>query len=249
MVTKKTGWMVKVMNIAICDDERNFAKMLKDYISEYAALHNFTNHVELYFSPTQLLQADLSKYDIVFLDIEMPGIDGIETARRLRQQYDELFLVFITGWIEYAPDGYRVNAFRYLLKKSLPEDLWLCLDEIQEKLFENTECISLRSKEREVEIPLKNIIYFEGTRQKNVLVYLKHESTPLECYGKISEMDELLREKGFLRIQKSFLVNMAYIEKIRNYKARLRNGTELKVSERQYQSVNQQYLIWRGHML
>ena len=206
-------------------------------------------HEEPYFSPTQLLQADLSKYDIVFLDIEMPGIDGIETARRLRQQYDELFLVFITGWIEYAPDGYRVNAFRYLLKKSLPEDLWLCLDEIQEKLFENTECISLRSKEREVEIPLKNIIYFEGTRQKNVLVYLKHESTPLECYGKISEMDELLREKGFLRIQKSFLVNMAYIEKIRNYKARLRNGTELKVSERQYQSVNQQYLIWRGHML
>ena len=249
MVTKKTGWMVKVMNIAICDDERNFAKMLKDYISEYAALHDFTNHVELYFSPTQLLQADLSKYDIVFLDIEMPGIDGIETARRLRQQYDELFLVFITGWIEYAPDGYRVNAFRYLLKKSLPEDLWLRLDEIQEKLFENTECISLRSKEREVEIPLKNIIYFEGTRQKNVLVYLKHESTPLECYGKISEMDELLQEKGFLRIQKSFLVNMAYIEKIRNYKARLRNGTELKVSERQYQSVNQQYLIWRGHML
>ena len=249
MVTKKTGWMVKVMNIAICDDERNFAKMLKDYISEYAAIHDFTNHVELYFSPTQLLRADLSKCDVVFLDIEMPGIDGIETARQLRQQYDELLLVFITGWIKYAPDGYRVNAFRYLLKKSLPEDLWLCLDEIQEKLFENTECISLRSKERELEIPLKNIVYFEGTRQKNVLVYLKHELTPIECYGKISEKDELLQEKGFLRIQKSFLVNMAYIEKIRNYKARLRNGTELKVSERQYQSVNQQYLIWRGHML
>ena len=249
MVTKKTGWMVKVMNIAICDDERNFAKMLKDYISEYAAIHDFTNHVELYFSPTQLLRADLSKCDVVFLDIEMPGIDGIETARQLRQQYDELLLVFITGWIKYAPDGYRVNAFRYLLKKSLPEDLWLCLDEIQEKLFENTECISLRSKERELEIPLKNIVYFEGTRQKNVLVYLKHELPPIECYGKISEMDELLQEKGFLRIQKSFLVNMAYIEKIRNYKARLRNGTELKVSERQYQSVNQQYLIWRGHML
>lgn len=119
MVTKKTGWMVKVMNIAICDDERNFAKMLKDYISEYAALHDFTNHVELYFSPTQLLQADLSKIRHCFLDIEMPGIDGIETARQLRQQYDELLLVFITGWIKYAPDGYRVNAFRYLLKKSL----------------------------------------------------------------------------------------------------------------------------------
>ena len=249
MVTKKTGWMVKIMNIAICDDERNFAKMLKDYISEYAAPHDFTNHVELYFSPTQLLQADLSKYDIVFLDIEMPGIDGIETARQLRQQYDELFLVFITGWIKYAPDGYRVNAFRYLLKKNLPEDLWVCLDEIQEKMFENKECITLRNSERELTLPLKDIVYFEGTRQKYVLVYLKNNLEPLKCYGKISEMDERLREKGFLRIQKSFLVNMAYIEKIRNYKAYLRTGSELKVSERQYQLVNHQYLIWRGHIL
>lgn len=249
MVTKKTTWMVKHMNIAVCDDSNKFTDILKEYITQYAAQHDITNKIERFCLPKKLLEADLSDCDVLFLDIDMPQINGLDTAQQLREKYPDLLLVFVTGWIEYAPDGYRVNAFRYLLKKELPGNLWICLDEIQEKLFENTECITLRNRARELDIPLKNILYFEGTRQKNVLVYIKREKKPLECYGKISEMDELLRGKGFLRIQKSFLVNMAYIEKIRNYKAHLRNGDELKVSERQYQTVNQQYLIWRGHML
>ena len=241
--------MVKHMNIVICDDSIGFTNVLKNYITYYAAKNDITNKVEIFYYPCKLLDADLSDCNVLFLDIDMPQINGIETARRLREKYPELILVFITGWIEYAPDGYRVNAFRYLLKKNLPEDLWVCLNEIQEKMFENTESITLRNSEHESMIPLKDIIYFEGTRQKYVLTYLRNKPEPIKCYGKISEMDEQLQGKGFLRIQKSFLVNMAYIEKIRNYKAYLRNGDELKVSERQYQAVNHQFLIWRGHML
>lgn len=249
MVTKKSAWMVKHMNIVICDDNADFTGLLTEYITHYAAKYDIICTIDVFFFPSKLLEADLSNCDLLFLDIDMPGINGIDTARWLRKKYPELILVFVTGWIEYAPDGYRVNAFRYLLKKNLPGDLWICLDEIQEKMLDNAECITLRNRERELEIPLKNILYFEGTRMKNVLVYIKHESTPVECYGKISEMDEQLQDKGFLRIQKSFLVNMAYIEKIRNYKAYLRNGTKLKVSERQYQAVNRQFLIWRGSKL
>jgi DNA-binding LytR/AlgR family response regulator len=248
-MVKQRSRAVKKMNIVICDDDLNFAQILKSYISSYAADKDITNQVQLCYSSAQLLDLELSVCDVLFLDIEMPGIKGIEAARILREHYKDLLLVFVTGWIEYAPSGYQVNAFRYLLKKELPTALWDCLDDIQKKLFENAETIVLQGRESCLRIPLNRIIYFEGTRQNIVYLHQVGEDVPFECHSTLQQLADALQEKGFLRIQKSFLVNMVHIDKIRNYTVFLHDGTALKASERQYAKINQQYLLWRGRVL
>ena len=162
--------------------------------------------------------------------------------------YPDLILVFITGWIEYAPAGYRVNAFRYLLKKKLSEELPVCLDEIRAKLYENAAMITVQTRDRTLELAIKNILYAEGTSHRSVFLHLK-EGGAIECVGKLSDYEARLSDNGFLRLQKSYLANMEHIVKIRNYIATLRDGTELKVSERQYAQVKKQFLMWRGRIL
>ena len=118
------------MNIAICDNDMDFVLKLKACIDDYLARSNLAGVYELFSSPAKLLDADLLAADVVFLDVDMPEINGIEAAGLLRRKYPDVVLVFVTDYIEYAPAGYRVDAFRYLLKSRLAPELSDTLDEI-----------------------------------------------------------------------------------------------------------------------
>lgn len=237
------------MNIVICDDNEKFVAELESKIRREAALKDVIFQVKTFNSSKELLASDLSDCDVLFLDIDMPNINGLEAARMIRMNYPDLILVFITGWIEYAPAGYRVNAFRYLLKKNLSEELPVCLDEVQAKMFENAAMVTIQTRERTLEIAIKNILYLEGTSHRSVYLHLAKEQKAIECVGKLADYEALLSGSGFLRLQKSYLANMEHIVKIRNYLAFMRDGTELKVSERQYAEIKKQFLMWKGRIL
>lgn len=239
----------RTMNVVICDDEKYFTDALAQQIRDYAALNDFKLEIQTFHSAKALLSSDMSDCDALFLDIDMTEITGLEAARIIRMNYPDLILVFITGWIEYAPAGYRVNAFRYLLKKNLSEELPVCLDEIRAKMFENEAMVTVQTRERTLEIAIKNILYVEGTSHRSVYLHLVHKQEAIECVGKLADYEALLSGSGFLRLQKSYLANMEHIVKIRNYIATLRDGTELKVSERQYAGVKKQFLMWKGRIL
>ncbi len=123
------------MNIVICDDERYFVDLLELRLKKYAAGKDIGLNLQKCYSAQSLLSLDLMGCDAVFLDIDMPGTNGMEAAQALRKRYPKLILVFVTGWIQYAPAGYRVNAFRYLLKERLDDELDSCMDELTEKSF------------------------------------------------------------------------------------------------------------------
>ena len=234
------------MNIVICDDTIMFTEELKRIIKNYSAINDCHIEVRDFNSAVHLLNTDISDADAVLLDIEMPEINGIDVARAIREKYPEIILVFVTGWIQYAPAGYRVNAFRYLLKKDIQTELWQCLDEIQEKLRESSEVIEIETRDYSFTVSVKSILYFEGTSYRSVLLHLINRKEPIECTGKLLDYEQRLAEYGFLRIQKSFLANMGNMLKIRNYKAVLKNGEELSVSSKQYQEICKQFLMWRG---
>lgn len=235
--------MLNNMNIVICDDEPLFVESLEREIRSYGASCDVAIHIRSYYSGETLLSSDLSACDLLFLDIDMPKMDGIEAATLLRKQYPNLLLIFVTGWIEYAPAGYRVNAFRYLLKKNIPDELILFLNEARANLFESSEMISIQTRDQTLEIAVKNIVFFEGTPRRVVRLHVSNLEEPIEFSGKLSDYAQQLAGRGFLRIQKSYLVNMNHIVKIRNYMAVLKDGRELKVSERQYAHVKKEFFM------
>ena len=232
------------MNIVLCDNNPTFLKLFHQKVQTHAAKYDWVCEYRLYPDANRLLSADLSTTDILFLDIDMPGIDGITAGRKLRDKYHELIIVYVTGYVQYARDGYSVAAFRYLLKDSLDEELPDCIRDIQRKLYAQKKSITIRGLEYIRQTRLQDILYLEGTAQRHVIVHTRQWNE--ECLGRLSDYEKDLNDQGFLRIQRSFLVNMFHIDWIKNYHVHLSNGVKLKVSERSYSNIISQYLMWRG---
>ena len=237
------------MKIAICDNDMGFVLKLKALIDDYFARCNLTGDYLLFSSPAKLLETDLPAADVIFLDVDMPEINGIEAAGCLRQKYPELVLVFVTDYIEYAPAGYRVDAFRYLLKSRVSQELNSILDEIVDRLYVDQAAIQVKAGGEDVLLRLKDIVYMEGTGRRRVLVHLAGEEKPLECSGKLAEFEDRLKNDGFLRLQRSFLANARHIKKISGYTAFLDNGAELKVTDKNYNQLRSAFLNWKGKKL
>lgn len=163
------------MKAAICDNDTAFIGKLKNCIGDYFARSDLAGEFALFSSPVKLLEADLSAVDVVFLDVDMPEMDGIEAAGHLRRKYPDVLLVFVTDYIEYEPAGYRVDAFRYLLKSRISQELDSILDEIVDKLYIDRSTIQVKSQGDDILLPLKNIVYIEGTGRRMVLVHLHNK--------------------------------------------------------------------------
>lgn len=197
------------MNVVLCDDNHAFMKELGLAIEKHCALRDWSCCHSCFHHAKDLLHTDLSSVHVVFLDIDMPDMNGLELARRLRRMHPDLVIVFVTAYIEYAPAGYHVDAFRYLLKSRLQTELPHCLDSVWDKLFCIQDSIQIQLVDRtSICIRVQDILFFEGTPCRHVLLHTTTSPTSLECIGKLSDYEKATASKGFLRIQKSYLVNM-----------------------------------------
>ena len=235
-----------IMVTAICDDCAAAAQELKSNIESICAQKDWPLESVVYTSPAALLQADLSKTQVVFLDIDMPQVNGLEAAAQLRAKFPEIIIVFVTSYIEYAPEGYRVNAFRYLLKQRLDQELCGVMCDVHQKLTESARTVSIRTKSEIITLPVNSILYIEGTAGREVLFHTGTEHDVIHAVGRLAGYGEELKDKGFLKLQKSFIANMAHILKISNYHVYMSNGEVLKASELSYKEIQTAFLRWKG---
>ena len=240
------------MKIAICDDEIYFAGKLREILMQYLEERHIDFEIELFSSGREFVElgVEMLQYQIIFLDINMKQMDGIETAKNVRAYTEESFVVFVTAYIDYSLEGYQVGASRYILKNNLDfrEQIYECMDAITKKMKCFLTRKIFRFQEGEKKIRIENILYIESKLHKLEFNILEHGLATYTMYGTLNELENELEEYPFLRIHQSFLVNLKYIKCVTGYKVVLSNGQELTVPRARYKTVKDTFIAYKGEL-
>lgn len=236
--------------VAICDDEEYFRVREKQLIEKYMDGRGHGCQIDLYTDGKELLDdpALVLQYDVIFLDINMEEMDGIETAGRIRELSGTVYIVFVTAYITYALEGYKYDAVRYLLKEdnSLESALKECLDTVLGRMDREEAVCEIDFQNGRKRIPADAILYVESRLHKVIFFVEKEGIKEYSKYDRLDAVEKNLRQYGFYRVHQSFLVNMKYVKSVSRYKITLENGTEISVSKRYYKSVETEYIRRQG---
>jgi len=197
------------MRIAICDDEEKYRVELKLLLERLSNAFEYEINT---FSNGNWLLEEFGKepYDLVFLDIEMPEIDGISLAKKLRLKSEKLFIVFLTGHVEYAIEGYEVNALRYLTKPVQIDKLRDVLNHVANRKKGKRQLI-IREDGEELLIDLVDIIYMEAQNQYVMIHTVNGDH--LIRYN-IGDFENELKGDGFFRTHRGYLISLPRVKKL-----------------------------------
>lgn len=236
-----------MLHIVLCDDEGPFAEGLARRIRALADFSPRTMAITVLTDPDRL--TDALPCDLLFLDIDLGATNGIRVARRLRQTRPDMVLIFVTNYKEYAPEGYEVNAFRYLAKDELDAKLAPYFTAALAACRTRLRTVELLCDGEPVAVPLPKLVYVESWGREQILHLRDARRDSLTTRTTLNLLEEKLADQGFLRLHKSYLVNMAWVDTLQSSGARLRDGTLLPVSARSYRETKQRYLAWKGRQL
>lgn len=212
--------------IAVCDDDIQMRRFLRSSIEESGidcAIAEFSNGAELL--------RNYQGYEILFLDIDMPLVNGIEAAKRIRRKDRKVKIIYVTGYQDYMQRSFDVHPFSFLVK---PIRKGMIVKQLQEALLysreeEKADTLRLETTEGTEEIAVPDIYYLEYQRRKMRLVMKQGECM---IRGKISEFSEKLLPYGFAIPHKSFVVNLYHVKSIRGYDIFMMNGDQIPLSQK-----------------
>lgn len=235
------------MNVLICDDEPSFCDKVSESVTNWFNGHDLNVQCVTYTDPTQVLNiSDLTCFQIAFLDVEMKPLNGIELGKLLKRKNQNLVIIYVSAYLEFAIDGYSVDAFRYILKRDFDFSLPACLTAALKRLSSENYFFSIKKDHGVLNIHYDDIYYFQSDLRK-VYVFGEDPNTHLgSFYDKLSAITPKLESLGFLQTGRSYLVNMLHIEQIVNYTVILENGVSLSASRTNYSAIQKQYLSWKG---
>lgn len=231
----------ETLRFAICDDERAYQERLQEATKTYMAEHGISYILDAFSSGEELLASE-TIYDIILLDVQLTGMDGMQVAMKVKAASPDTMIIFISSFVQYAPLGYQ-SAIRYILKSQLDVYFAESLDAAISQLYIQSDTIPIRYGKKAVEVPLNEILYFESNK-RIVELHFEPEGKkrfPDQCYGKIEEYAEQLQGKGFLQCHKSFLINLKKVECLHKEEFLIRNGDCVPISRRQSQKSKLAY--------
>lgn len=241
-----------MLNIAICDDEEYFRELIRTCVCNYMDDRDIPFKIDLFDSGKSFLALGfhILKYHIVFLDINMNGIDGIETAKLMRKVSNQIYLVFVTAYMDYTLEGYKVDAVRYLLKRrsNLQEPIDECMNAIFEKMNMTVSKIKFKFQEGEREISTVRLLYVESRLHKLEFHMMEDEEQVYTLYEKLNAIEKQLEGHSFIRVHQSYLINMKYIQSIKRYKVILNQGLEFPIPRIRYRDVFDAYMLFKGEL-
>lgn len=237
------------MNILICDDDPVFVASLSQKIMRLPDFAPKAMHIKAFSDPDSFQQEDFSACDLLFLDIDMGAINGIDLARQMRKYNPETVLIFVTNFSEYAPEGYEVDAFRFLAKSDIDKKLPGYFSDALTVCRKRQRKVEIFCEGESMPVPVHALSYAESRGHEQCLYMVGWKREELYTRLTMKQLEELLLPQGFLRIHKQYLVNMAYLQTLQSTGAVLTTGKSLPVSARNYRENKQKFVKWQAQQL
>lgn len=220
-----------MFKIAFCDDNTSFLENIKDFTSEYLKNRQINAELCTYNLSTTFVEQFESKpfyFDIVFLDIDMPMVDGIQIAEHIRASNKEIIVIFLTCQEERVYETFKFNTFRFIRKNFAYIELEECLEKSIRLLKNDAMQYTFKTTEGLVKLYAKDIMYFNYIDRRVEVHTANH------CYmtkiNRLKDVLEIFKERDFMSIHRGCLVNMKYIKAIGTLYIELDNGEKLSVS-------------------
>lgn len=234
---------MKPLQIAICDDLEEERVILSRMLRNYARRQGLSLQVRFFVSGEELLQSvrRANACQVLFLDIYMPGISGVETARRLRAAGYGASIVFATTSTDHGVDSFEVRASDYLVKPFRQEEVDRALDWCLEHMPEPLRSLSVYAEGETQEFPLASVLYIE------VLGHQSHIHTLRQTVVVRKSLDDLERavdSPDFFRCHRSFLVNLNHVERIESSDFLMSDGARIPISSPNLPRARDTFLDW-----
>lgn len=222
-----------MLNFAICDDNHLHNSRLETFLLRYEKESNQTYHIDIFQSGTSLLHHILKmgkQYQILFLDIEMKSLNGIETAKKIRMYDKDCLLIYITSYDQYTLESFEVSPFRYLLKPItypvIAKILHIAIDEI----FSSNQYLFIKKYHNNYQIRFDNIIGIFSENHRQIRLAIKGPQQMLIFYGKIKNIEQQINPTIFAKVNRGTIVNMNSICSIIDTIITLENKERVPIS-------------------
>ena len=232
-----------MIRIAIVEDAAFDRQVLRDCLREYGQETGTELQITEFTGGTAFLEQYQEDLDLIFMDIMMDGLDGLTTARKLRRRDDKVLLVFVTSMLQYAVQGYSVDAMDFIIKPVTYTGLKLCMDRVVRRLNE-TAPVRLRFTNREGthSVDAAEICYIESLEHK-IVVHTVQEEIPSDM--SLASAEKMVKALPFFRCHVSYLVNLRYVDRISGNDVWV-NGDRLAISRYRRKDFLEAWSAWLG---
>ncbi len=232
-----------MLRIAIVEDEQAYSQVLEKYCQAWAGEKGLEIVTDVFDNPVDFLEKYRVEYDVIFMDIVMPLMDGMTCAKKLREKDENVVLCFITSMAQYAIRGYEVGAFDFILKPVSQTEFNMKLDRIMRLLDKRIKAtVLVNSRNKVNNIVVRDLLYVEVFN--HMLIYhTKNEE--YEAYGKLSELEKDERFNRFIRVSSSHLVNCDHISSLGDDYL-IVNNSRLPVSRRRRKDCLEKMAVLLG---
>lgn len=237
------------MNIFICDDNPIIQEQLRKLLIKYFNNKSYPSpEFYMYNSGDDLLHSSLIP-DIVFLDIEMPGIDGIEVGKKLHNKHKDIIIIVVTAYSEYLDDAMRFNVFRYLSKPINKHRLFRNLDDVLEQINKRSCNIIINDSNTSYNVSTDDIIMIEtlASKRKTLIHTTKSD---YESIDSMQHWFDLLKDKGnFYQSNRSYIINLTYVTSFNKDTIQLYNDKfKAYITKRKLHDFKSRYLMYIEHI-
>lgn len=233
-----------MLYIAICDDDSKAMDYLAGEAAAWAEAEGQAYSVERYASADAFLFAweDRKDTDILLLDIEMPGTDGIALAKKMKCMGNPVNILFVTGNPDFALEGYELEAVGYLVKPVKRERLWAALGRAAKRAYSRTAVLAAISAGEVEKVYVADICCVESRGHDCIL--WKRDGEELVCKTGILQMEQELKKcsEAFFKPHRSYSVHLEHVERIGKKEIRMDNGMRIPIARGKWEELNRAYM-------